>query len=196
MNDSNQLSAPPTWLMRVSVLTARIGGALIFLMAFPITIDVVTRKLFNIAFLESYEISTYIFAVAVPLGYGYALFAGAHIRIDVVFARLRGLQRAALDILGMVLLTGVVTVFSWQAARTAYESFRMGARSNSTLGTPLAMPQSLWAAGLCFFALICLVVTFRITYLTLRGRYDEADNLTNGKTIGPLEQRDAGEDCS
>jgi len=193
MNGPEDMIAKPTMLMRISIWMAHLGGALIFLMAFPITIDVVTRKIFNISFLESYEISTYIFAIAVPLGFGYALFAGAHIRIDVVFARLKGGSRAALDILGLLLLTGVVCVFSWQALRTAYESFKMGARSNSTLGTPLALPQSLWAAGLALFALICLVVTIRVIILAARQRYDAAEALTNGKQIAPLEVRTESE---
>lgn len=193
MNDIEGTGPKPTALMRVSVWMARLGGALIFLMAFPITIDVITRKIFSISFLESYEISTYIFAIAVPLGFGYALFAGSHIRIDVVFARLKGGSRALLDILGLVLLTGVVCVFSWQAVRTAYESFKMGARSNSTLGTPLALPQSLWAAGLTLFALVCVVVTIRIIILAVRRRYDEAEAMTNGRQIAPLEVRTESE---
>lgn len=192
MNDIEGTGPKPTALMRVSVWMARLGGALIFLMAFPITIDVITRKIFSISFLESYEISTYIFAIAVPLGFGYALFAGSHIRIDVVFARLKGGSRALLDILGLVLLTGVVCVFSWQAVRTAYESFKMGARSNSTLGTPLALPQSLWAAGLTLFALVCVVVTIRVIILAVRRRYDEAEAMTNGRQIAPLEVQENG----
>lgn len=191
MNDIEGTGPKPTALMRVSVWMARLGGALIFLMAFPITIDVITRKIFSISFLESYEISTYIFAIAVPLGFGYALFAGSHIRIDVVFARLKGGSRALLDILGLVLLTGVVCVFSWQAVRTAYESFKMGARSNSTLGTPLALPQSLWAAGLTLFALVCVVVTIRVIILAVRRRYDEAEAITNGRQIAPLEVQES-----
>ena len=188
------IANPPTLLMRISIWMARIGGGLIFLMAFPITIDVITRKLFSVSLLESYEISTYIFAIAVPLGYGYALFAGSHIRIDVVFARLRGRVRALLDLFGLVLLTGVVCVFAWQALRTAAESFEMGARSNSTLGAPLAVPQFLWAAGLCLFGLVCMVVVIRVALLILRKKYEQAESLTSGSAVAPLETRSrAGE---
>lgn len=179
----------PSLLMRLSVWMARLGGALIFLMAFPITIDVITRKLFSVSVLESYEISTYIFAIAVPLGYGYALFAGSHIRIDVLFARLRGRTRALFDLFGLALLTGVVAIFAWQAVRTAVESFKMGARSNSTLGAPLALPQFLWAAGLVTFALICLAVSIRVAVLVLKRRYQEAESLTSGSAVAPLEMR-------
>ncbi len=190
----HEASAAPTLLMRISIWMARIGGGLIFLMAFPITIDVITRKLFSISVLESYEISTYIFAIAVPMGYGYALFAGSHIRIDIVFARLRGRTRALFDLFGLVLLTGVACVFAWQAIRTAFESFEMGARSNSTLGAPLAVPQFLWAGGLWLFGVICFAVTIRVVLLILRGRYDEAEALTSGSAVAPLEMRSrAGE---
>lgn len=185
----NSTPLRPPILMRLSVWMARIGGGLIFLMAFPITIDVITRKLFSVSVLESYEISTYIFAIAVPLGYGYALFAGSHIRIDVLFARLRGRTRALFDLFGLVLLTGVVTIFAWQAVRTALESFKMGARSNSTLGAPLALPQFLWAAGLAVFALICLAVSIRVAVLVLKRRYQEAESLTSGSAVAPLEMR-------
>lgn len=185
----NSTPLRPPILMRLSVWMARIGGGLIFLMAFPITIDVITRKLFSVSVLESYEISTYIFAIAVPLGYGYALFAGSHIRIDVLFARLRGRTRALFDLFGLVLLAGVVTIFAWQAVRTALESFKMGARSNSTLGAPLALPQFLWAAGLVTFALICLAVSIRVAVLVLKRRYQEAESLTSGSAVAPLEMR-------
>lgn len=185
----NSTPLRPPILMRLSVWMARIGGGLIFLMAFPITIDVITRKLFSVSVLESYEISTYIFAIAVPLGYGYALFAGSHIRIDVLFARLRGRTRALFDLFGLALLTGVVAIFAWQAVRTAVESFKMGARSNSTLGAPLALPQFLWAAGLAVFALICLAVSIRVALLIVKRRYQEAEALTSGSAVAPLEMR-------
>lgn len=179
----------PAWVMRMSLWLGRIGGGLIFLMAFPITIDVLTRKLMNVSLLESYEISTYAFAVAVAFGYTYALLAGSHIRIDVLYARLRRLPRAILDIVALFLLSGVSVILAWQAAVTAIESLRIGARSNSSLGAPLGLPQGLWAAGLALFALMTVVVLLRVCWLVVRHRYHAKEDLVGGAAMAAFEIR-------
>ncbi|MCW5749996.1 MAG: TRAP transporter small permease subunit [Alphaproteobacteria bacterium] len=179
--------ALPSWVMRMSLWLGRIGGGLVFLMAFPITIDVITRKLFSVSLLESYEISTYAFAVAVAFGYTYALLAGAHIRIDVMYARLKQGPRAILDVVALCLLSGVSAILAWQAAITAIESFRIGARSNSSLGAPLALPQLMWAAGLVLFAVMSGIVLVRVAWLVARRRYQMKEHLLGGAAMAAFE---------
>lgn len=138
--------------------------------AVPISLDVFARKFFAVAAFESYEITTYILAVAVAMGYAHALFAGAHIRVDVLQARLPFAVQAVLDVVSFAALCLCATALAYYGTVTALESWRIGARANTVLGTPLAIPQFLWAAGLIWFAAVTVAVTALSVYLLARGQ--------------------------
>ena len=174
-------------LVRISRWLAWIGGGLILFCAVPITLDVAARKLAGAALFEGYEISTYIFAVAVALGYGYTLLVGAHIRVDAVYSRFPKTGRALLDVVAMAAMMLVAATLAWYAVDTARESFTMGARANTTLGTPLAIPQFLWAAGLVWFALVTVIVLVRTLWLLARRRIDDVIAVVEGAHVARSE---------
>jgi TRAP-type C4-dicarboxylate transport system permease small subunit len=170
---------------RVSYLLAAIGGAIILFTVIPITLDVISRKLFNAAWFESYEISSYGFAVAVSLGYAHAFLAGTHIRVDIITRHLPTPLRALFDFVAVLSLQVVSAFLAIHAWETVAQSITLNAHSNSTLQLPLAIPQTLWAFGLSWFALVCFIVSCRLIYLGVSRRFEEIVTLVQGSEYDP-----------
>ena len=179
----NHPLARTDWIERASRGMARAGGAAILLCAVLISLDVLTRKLLGVAWFESYEVTIYVFAIAVAFGQAYSLVAGAHIRVDVLHAALPRPLRTALDALSLALLAGTTAYLAWHAWSTVAQSASLGARSNSTLGVPLVIPQGLWSIGLTWFALVAAVLLVRHAVLVTRGRTNAAEAILSGRAL-------------
>jgi len=141
----------------VSRFLARLGGALILICAFLVSLDVVFRNVFKLAIFESYELTGYGIALATAFGLSWALVTKAHIRIEVIYNLLGVKPRAYLDICALAALSVVATVLVYYGALVALDNWELGASSNSTLHVPLAIPQGLWLLGLFWFA-VCVSV--------------------------------------
>lgn len=143
---------------RLSTLLARIAGFAVLGSALMIAVEVVVRKLFRVSIVGADEISGYVLAVAVTWGASLALIRRAHVRIDVVSARLPLRLRAALDLLALVSMLAITLLFAWFATRLLATSIRTGAVSNTQMEVPMWIPQSLWVAGFWIFAAVTLIV--------------------------------------
>lgn len=159
-------------LVTGSAWLARLGGALVLASAVLVGAEVVLRNLFGLAVLHSFELTIYLFAVAVSLSFGHALVRRAHIRIDVVTALLPRPVRAVLDLLALVAITALAVLYAVHGWGVVAQSAALGARSNTTLAVPLAVPEGAWAVGLTLFALTAAVLTLRVAGLLARGRVD------------------------
>lgn len=146
-------------LTRTSQVLAWIGGALILCSAVLISLDVVVRALFRSTLFESFELSGYAFAIATSLGLAYTLITKGHIRIEVLYNALGLRLRAALDLVALLALSVVSTVWGYWCLQTVLQNLAMGARSNSSLAAPLALPQSLWWLGIAWLAIVSWVLT-------------------------------------
>lgn len=155
-----------------SRLLAWLGGALILLAAILVTLDVLVRNLFGSGMFQSFELSTYAFAVSVAFGFAYALVSKAHIRIEVVYSRLPALLQRLLDVVAIATLFGCAFATAWYAFQTLAQSWSFGAVSNSSLAMPLILPQGLWFAGLAWFALTAFVLTLRGIAQFVSGRHE------------------------
>ncbi|MDA0997215.1 MAG: TRAP transporter small permease [Proteobacteria bacterium] len=130
-----------------------VGGALLILAAFIVTIDVIMRKLFNLSMAGSDELSGYAFGIATTFSLTYALLHRSNIRVDALYQYLPPWLRAILDIVGTVLLVGFIAYVTWRGVLLVADTWHNQSRSISPLRTPLAIPQTLWIAGL----LLCVV---------------------------------------
>ena len=100
------------------------AGSAILFCAVLVTLDVIARNLFNDNFFESYEITIYLYAIAVAFSFSFALVTKTHIRIDVVYAQFPPVWRAGLDIIAIIILTGLASLMSFYAWSLSIESFR------------------------------------------------------------------------
>lgn len=162
---------------RTATWVARLGGALIFLIALLVFGDILARNIFNRTLFHSFEFSIYLFAIAVSFGFASTLVEGAHIRIDVVYAQFGRRTRRALDFLALISVTLVATFFAERAWQLVATSASQGVTSNTALAVPLAIPQAAWALGFSFFAVVSALLTIRHAFLVLTDRGLIADRI-------------------
>lgn len=172
-----------TLLQSVSRWSVWISGGLLLLSALLVGMEVLMRSLFQHSFGGVDEISSYIFAIGVAWSLAFTLLHRAHIRIDLVYAKLSSGKRAALDILALAGLIAVTALLFQQALVTTSTSFELGSRSNTPLGVTLWIPQSIWTAGLGFFLLVQAYLLSRIVYLFLTNQHRQVAALSGIKTI-------------
>lgn len=159
---------------RVSRWLAWLGGAMMLGCALLVSLDVVVRAAFKVTYFESFELSTYAFAIATAMGMSYALVSRAHIRIEVLYMLLAPRRRGWVDLFAYaVLAVCAVTLLYW-SAQLVLGNYDSGARSNSSLAVPLVIPQGIWLVGLAWFALLAVLYTLRGLVLCLGGRADQA----------------------
>lgn len=161
----------------VSRLLARLGGVLILLSAVLVSLDVVFRNLFKLSVFESFELTGYGIALATSFGFAWALITKAHIRIEVLYNALPAKARALLDLCAVGCLVLTASVLTFYAAQVVLDNAQLGARSNSTLHVPLAIPQGLWLVGLAWFAIAAAVLFVVALVALLTGRLDRIGEL-------------------
>lgn len=172
-------------LASVSRWLARIGGALILASAILVSLDVVFRTVFSSTVFESFELSSYAFAMATSLGMAYALVTKAHIRIEVVYNALALKWRGSLDVLAFASLAAVALVLAYWCLQVVVQNGEMGARSNSSLALPLILPQSIWLIGIAWFAVVSLALALLGLSWLVRG---ESRHIHDALGVGSLQE--------
>jgi TRAP-type C4-dicarboxylate transport system permease small subunit len=144
-----------------------LGGAISLASAFLVTIDVLIRAIFRVSLLESFELGSYAFAISIALGLPYSFMAGAHIRINLAEKVKSRVFHAAADLVAIASMVSFAVLIAYFGFLTFLDSAKYGARSNSTLALPLAIPQGIWVAGLVVFAAVTLYALGRgLAWLT------------------------------
>ncbi len=144
-------------------IIVQVGGWAMLAAAFLVTYDVITRKLLNISIAGADEISGYVFAISTACAYSYALLTRANIRIDFIYNKLSERIQRILDIMSMLLTTGFFAVICYFSFNLVSDAIEYESKSITPLQTPLAIPQTIWFAALCFAlftALVLLVLSF------------------------------------
>ena len=87
-------------------------------------VDVVMRYMFNTSFVFTQELEWHLFAVIFLIGAGYTLLQDGHVRVDIIYQRLRPKAKAWVNLVGVIffLIPGCVLVIttSWQFVYTAW----------------------------------------------------------------------------
>ena len=159
---------------KVSQVAVWFGGLALMLSAIMVTGDVIARKLFSITISGSDEISGYVFAAGTTWAYSYCLLHRAHIRIDAFYNLMGQRTKAFLDLLGLLLLLYYIYLLTAGAIGMFLENWEYNSSAQTTLATPLWIPQIFWVSGLCFFlltlvflAIYCFVALFRADWTTI-----------------------------
>lgn len=161
----------------VARLAAWAGGAALLLVSLVVTVEVVLRKAANMTLGGADEISGYVFAVSTSWALSYTLLHRGHIRIDVVYNYFAARGKAWLDILSLLSMAFVGGLVAWYGYGVQARSFALASKANTPLGTPLWVPQLLWAAGLALFLwTLCLLLVLSLRAL-LKGNNREVARL-------------------
>lgn len=170
-------------------LTWIAGGLIIFGCAIPISIDVVSRAITGSTLVESFEISGYAFAASIGLGMGYTVTSKANIRIDVLVSHLPEKLRMLVDIVSSVALSITALALAYYTFDVLNDSWRLGARSESTLQVPLVVPQGVWWIGLVWFATVAVLSpVYAIIKLVAGDRHAFSQALSNSDLSDELDQ--------
>lgn len=145
------------------------GGLLLFAAAALIGAEVLLRRLAGVSIGGADELAGYVLAIASAWAFGFALLARAHIRIDTLYLLLPPRAQALLDLVALALTTAFFGFTAWFAWAHLMRSVSLGARSMTPLATPLAIPQSLWVAGLIVFVVLAALLWLRALVAVLAG---------------------------
>lgn len=132
---------------RVAAVAGVTSGLALVAMTVVVTIEVLSRDLFNVSTLVADEMSGYLLVAMTFVGLAPTLRGGGFIRIDTYRGRIAGHGRTALELAIHVLALGYAVVLDWYLWGLAAEAWRLGTTSIQISRTPLWMPQGLMAVG-------------------------------------------------
>ncbi|WP_315122602.1 TRAP transporter small permease [Comamonas antarctica] len=145
------------------------AGALVIASVLLISFDVIARKFWGFTSGGADELSSFAFAISTSWALAFATLQRANVRVDVLYQLLPVKVAALLDWLSVVAL-GVFMVFlTWYAKDVVSASWLQNSTANSTMATPLWIPQGLWFLGLLWMCVVMTLMLARSSYLLVTG---------------------------
>lgn len=145
------------------------AGALLIASVLLICFDVIARKFWGFNTGGADELSSFAFAISTSWALAFATLQRANVRVDVLYQLLPVKVAALLDWLSVVAL-GVFMVFlTWYAKDVVSASWVQNSAANSTMATPLWIPQGLWFIGLLWMCIVMTLMLARSSYLLVTG---------------------------
>ncbi|TAN30048.1 MAG: TRAP transporter small permease subunit [Castellaniella sp.] len=183
------------WVEKLSRIAVWVGGALMIASVFLICIDVVTRKFFELSTNGSNELSGYAFAISTSWALGFTMLQRVNVRVDVLYRLLPVRVTALLDWLAVVVMGIFVGYLSYYGVQVAQTSWVRDAAANTTLGTPLWIPQSLWAVGLLWMSVVLVLMLIRASVALVTGNIPLVKTLAGQRSSEEeaKEEAEAGE---
>ncbi|NKC13820.1 MAG: TRAP transporter small permease subunit [Gammaproteobacteria bacterium] len=182
-------------LEQISKYAVWIGGSALLLSAVMVTLDVLSRKLFNVTMSGSDEISGYVFAASTTWAYSYCLLHRSNVRIDVLYNTLPRPLTGILDITGLSLLLYYMGVMTYHAWFVFEQSWTKGSVAITTLATPQWIPQAFWFAGLALFLVTLVFVTLYSLVALARRNWDLLNKIAGVPSIiDTIEEQTQGVD--
>ena len=148
-------------------------GAIFLTLSVVVTVETLSRKLFNISIQGADELGGYSLAIGSTIAFSIALMGRNHIRVDVFHEMFPRAMKAALNWLSIVLLAAMAVLFVVVSLRVLRESLEYGSTAQTPWATPLIWPQALWYAGLVLFMFVAVGYAARATLLLASGRIDD-----------------------
>lgn len=155
----------PLGLMTPMVRAAAIAcGWALMAISFATVFEIVARKLgYSLKSVD--ELGGYTLAATSAIGFSWALVTRAHMRITLVVNWLPRPVRRLLDAVAMLSLAGMAAFCAWRGYAEFSTNLISGRPSNTPMQTPLWMPQAVWFAGLCLFALCTVLAAIHGAWL-------------------------------
>ncbi len=137
------------------------GGVLILASAVLVSVDVLLRKLASVTLGGADELSGYALAIGSTWSFAFVLLNRGNVRIDALYQYLPRAWAALCDLLAVIALLAFVSLVAWHGWGVLAQSWQIGARSNSALAVPLAVPQALWWLGYAWFVFCAVLLLLR-----------------------------------
>jgi TRAP-type C4-dicarboxylate transport system permease small subunit len=146
----------------MSIWAARGCGILLLVSTAAICAEVLVRGALGRSIFTTDELSGYTLAIMTSWGLSLALLRLAHVRIDLLRAAVPAPIAAVLDLFSSIVVTGFGAFLAWYATEMVFTAYERGFVSNTTLETPMFIPQGIWALGLWIFVLSGSVVSLSV----------------------------------
>jgi TRAP-type C4-dicarboxylate transport system permease small subunit len=159
------------------------GGLLILAAALLVSVDVTLRKLANMTLGGADELSGYALAIGSTWSFAFVLLARGHVRVDALYQLLPRKLAALCDVVAIVALLAFASLIAWHGAGVLAQSWQLGARSNSALAVPLAVPQALWWVGYAGFVVCAALLLLRAAIAMAAGDFAAANRLIGARSI-------------
>jgi TRAP-type C4-dicarboxylate transport system permease small subunit len=159
-----------------------VGGVIMLASVFLICFDVIARKLFQFSTNTSNELSGYAFAISTSWALGFGLLERINVRVDVLYRLFPVRVSAALDWLSTVAMGVFIGYLTYYAVSVAQTSWVRDAAASTTLGTPLWIPQSLWALGLVWMCIVLVLMLLRASIALVSGDFETVAALCGQRT--------------
>jgi TRAP-type C4-dicarboxylate transport system permease small subunit len=137
----------------IARLAALAAGWMLMAISFLTVFEIVARRWFDFSLRGVDEISGYALAITSAAGFCWAFVTRSHMRITLLFPYLPPIVRTSLNLLAALSLAGMALFCAWRGWHELSANFISGKPANTPLQTPIWIPQLLWFAGLCLFAL-------------------------------------------
>ena len=128
---------------RVSVQLSKLAGWTVLLAALISSGNAFVRYGLNLSSNGWLEIQWYLFAATVMLGAPVVLQLNEHVRVDILYGRLKGHGRVYVDLFGLVFfllpVMGVLTVLCWPLFVSMYQSGEMSGNAGGLIRWPVVL---------------------------------------------------------
>jgi TRAP-type C4-dicarboxylate transport system permease small subunit len=157
---------------RIESALATLFGGIFLLLSVVVTVETISRKVFNVSLQGADELGGYALAVGSTIAFSLALMGRNHIRVDVFHERFPRWMQALMNWLAIVSLALLGAFIAWVAFKVIADTRQYGSTAQTPWATPLIWPQGVWYAGLVIFALVAAGYALRATLLLATGRLD------------------------
>lgn len=158
-------------LRRVNEWLAVLAGGLLLVSVLITLFDIIGRQVGH-SLGGTDELSGYAMAIATSWGMSYTLTSLSHVRIDLLRAKCKSVWRSLLDAIAMLALAGTAVIIAYRVWPVLEKSIANNSTANTTLETPLWIPQSLWMAGWVWFAVSATFMLCMVLILILQKQFD------------------------
>ncbi len=145
------------------------GGIMMLMSVALVSFEVVARKFFGWTISGSNELSGYVFAISTSWALAFGLLERINVRVDVLYQKLPVRISAVLDWLSLVLMGVFIGYLTYYASIVAQMSWTQQATANTTLGTPLWIPQGLWVLGMLWMCVVLALMLVRASVALVTG---------------------------
>ncbi|MDP6876176.1 MAG: TRAP transporter small permease, partial [Alphaproteobacteria bacterium] len=182
-------------LEHISRLAVWVGGAALMAAAFMVTVDVLFRKFVGWTMSGSDEYSGYVFSATTTWAYSFCLLHRSNVRIDALYSLLPRPVSACLDVVGCILLLYYMSIMTYYAGISFFDSYENNSVSITTLATPQWIPQLFWFVGLVLFLVTLIFVTLYTLVALLQRNWALVARIAGVPSIAELmEQETQGQD--
>ncbi len=157
---------------RIETVLATVFGLIFIALSVVVTVETISRKVFNVSIQGADELGGYALAVGSTIAFSLALMGRNHIRVDVFHDKFPRALQAALNWLSIAALAVFGAFIAWVAFKVIGDTLQYRSTAQTPWATPLIIPQGVWYGGLVIFALVAFGYALHATVLLVSGRID------------------------